>query len=468
MSRTEDRVREALRWRVGDPVVRAMPPGTVGRVRRRRAGTAAIVALATSAALLVVSIAYVSLAPADRRQQGGLDPAADGYTSPLEEVPPGWPTVDVHDPGDTTIPLSVREGLPDAARLLVWGTVDGSDFELVGWDGASGPCLAFVELPTLDGADLSGTTCARTSPGAVPSERDVRAVTARVDSNRPFWPTFGFVSERARIVYAWGGLEQGMFRIPLLDDAETPGVRAFAFFPPTDAPTLEIYGRAQQLARADHCSSVDAACEMTVQQLVPIGTDPPGHFDLAPGEWPVVTFGGNFTPYVDHEVNANGVLDPGVVGDKAVVAYGTVEGVPWSVTGFNVRSEGEIVPSGQLFLGAFGALGGEWLGELRSDESPHPGYLSGGFTTVNSEISYLEGLVSPQVSAVRVLLENGDERYPELFRGPTGVDAKYFVLFVPLQATGRVYALDESGSVLSQLCLRHMFELPPGGDPCAT
>jgi hypothetical protein len=464
MSRTEDRLRDALHWRAGNAQVRVMPHGTVSRVRRRRAGTAALVALAGSAALVVVSVAYLTLTPADRLERGVLDPAADGYTSPLEDVPPGWPAVDIHDPTGTAISPSIRQALPGATRLLVFGTVESVDFQLVGWDGPTGSCLGFVELSTRDTGTLRGETCAKTTPGAVPSEHDVRAVTSLVDGDEALWPTFGFVSERARIVYAWGGLEQGMFEIPVIK-AGSADNWAFVFFPPTDAPVLEVYGRAQQLARADGCSTVGEACEMAVQQLVPIGTDPSAHFDLAPGEWPELTFGGDFTPYIDHEINENGVRDPGVVGEKSVVAYGTVEGVPWSITGFKVRSAGEVVPSGQFFLGAGGALGGEGLGELRPEQPP--GHLSAGFATVNSEISYVDGLIGAEVSKIRVVLESGEERFPELFPGPPDVDARYFVLFVPLEATGRVYALDDAGNVVSQMCLRDMMELLPGGDPCA-
>lgn len=38
------------------------------------------------------------------------------------------------------------------------------------------------------------------------------------------------------------------------------------------------------------------------------------------GEWPEVSYGGDFTPYVDHVIDMEGVLDPGVVGKKHVVA----------------------------------------------------------------------------------------------------------------------------------------------------
>jgi hypothetical protein len=96
---------------------------------------------------------------------------------------------------------------------------------------------------------------------------------------------------------------------------------------------------------------------------LPPRIDPPGL-----QMWPRTVVGGDFEPYVDHEADREGRLDPGVLPPKVPIAWGTVQGVPWSLTAFNVDgsrdweghggAEGEPGPAGQLFLGHHGDFGG--------------------------------------------------------------------------------------------------------------
>jgi hypothetical protein len=78
------------------------------------------------------------------------------------------------------------------------------------------------------------------------------------------------------------------------------------------------------------------------------------------------------------------------------------------------------------------------------------------------------GIVSTRVHAVRLELSDGTVDDVTLIPGPAGVDARYFVLFVPHRAQGRLVAFDAAGQEVEQMCLRDMMGVPPGGDPCAT
>jgi hypothetical protein len=90
-----------------------------------------------------------------------------------------------------------------------------------------------------------------------------------------------------------------------------------------------------------------------------------------PSAWPDVVPGGSFTPYVDHGIDPFGVRDPGVLGEKTPITWGTVQGIPWSVTAFMVDGTGDWKanggpdglpgPAGDLFLGPDGAFGGGGL-----------------------------------------------------------------------------------------------------------
>lgn len=465
MSRTEDRVREALHARAREPFERRMPAGTTLRVRSRQAVTATAVALVSTVSIVVIAITYGSLS-GPHVDPMRIDPTADGYTSPLEKVPPRWPVVDIHDPLDAIVPRSVRLATVERPRVLAWGAVERVPFQLVGWnDAENGPCLAFVPIDGASGEPSLAITCAGASPGAVPSERDLRAAVTSVDRERHVYPTFGFVSERVQTAWAWGGLRQGMFEIPLLGAPARWEALPFILFPPTDHPTIEVEGQAQQLARVEPCvpTNDSQSCQPVAEQLVPIGTDPTARIDLAPGEWPDVTLGGDFTPYVDHVVESDGRLDAGVVGEKVVIAYGTVEGVPWSLTAFNVRDgggwtgnagpDGQPGPAGELFLGAGGVFGGGGLALYATTPwQPNDlgasgfGFDAGGF------IAYA-GVVSPRVVNVEVRLIDGETRTIPLIDGPEGVDARYFILWVPDNATGRIVALNGSGAEIDDQVL---------------
>lgn len=189
----------------------------------------------------------------------------------------------------------------------------------------------------------------------------------------------------------------------------------------------------------------------TVTPPVVVHTPPPIS-PPAPGEWPVVTLGGDFTPYVDHVVDQNGVRDSGVVTAKTVIAYGTVQGVPWSLAAFLTDGTGDWTgpagPCGELFLGAGGDYGGSGLC-LNSVTRPRSTDL--GLTDLvfgSGPITAYAGVVSDRVAQVVFHFDDGDARAAEMIPGPSGVDARYFVLFVPNGSTGDVQALSQDGRVL--------------------
>jgi hypothetical protein len=67
---------------------------------------------------------------------------------------------------------------------------------------------------------------------------------------------------------------------------------------------------------------------------------------------------------------------------------------------------------------------------------------------------------------VRLELADGPAQDVPLIPGPAGVDARYFVLFIPHEVDGRFVALDAAGQEIEQMCLRDMMGVPPGADPC--
>jgi hypothetical protein len=173
------------------------------------------------------------------------------------------------------------------------------------------------------------------------------------------------------------------------------------------------------------------------------------------GEWPEVSYNGDFTPYVDHVIDMEGVLDPEVVGKKHVVAYGTVQGIPWSLTGFmSTDHSEEPIPVGELFLGRGGQFGGSGLGF----SGPQFGVSGTGFGSVG--LTAYAGIVGESVAAVEFRPASGEPRPIRLFEGPPTVGTRYFVLWPPTGAVGEIVALDASGEVVDQASLCVSADIP--------
>jgi hypothetical protein len=173
------------------------------------------------------------------------------------------------------------------------------------------------------------------------------------------------------------------------------------------------------------------------------------------GEWPEVSYGGDFTPYVDHVIDIEGVLDPDVVGKKHVVAYGTVQGIPWSLTGFmSTDHSDDPIPVGELFLGRGGRFGGSGL----RFSGPQFGVSGTGFGSVG--LTAYAGIVGESVAAVEFRPASDEARPIRLFEGPSTLGSRYFVLWPPTGAVGEIVALDASGEVVDQASLCVSADIP--------
>jgi hypothetical protein len=460
-----------------------MPKGTARSVRLRELAFAGGVAVAIVLMILATLTVFRTLPHGDRNNP---HVAGDGYASPLEDVPPGWPAVEVSDPAFAYIPnLASDPDVLDGPVVLASGSVDGSAFTFYAFTARRGnrttECLGFAGFATP--GESAGTapdvqTCAYDP--AVPENGDLALVGAGSAERPDLQANFGFVSRRVERIYVWGGEGLGMFEIPVLDGLEGWNASPYLFVPSVDAGPIEVEGgqTSQPLARADVChgSEISGSCRTDVQQLVPVGTDVDGR-SLEPGAWPEVTTGGEFTPYVDHVMSADGVLDAGVVGEKVVIAYGTVQGIPWSLAAFNVRDgggwtgnggpDGEPGPAGELFLGAGGTFGGGGLA-LYATTPWQPDDLGvSGFGFGAAGVSGYAGVMSTRVDRVEVHLTEGEVRTVPLVDGPAGVDARYFIVWTPNEATGRIVAYDSEGAEIDDQVMCVTLPDPDSTSSCA-
>jgi hypothetical protein len=156
--------------------------------------------------------------------------------------------------------------------------------------------------------------------------------------------------------------------------------------------------------------------------------------DLRPGAWPNVEVGGVEDPYVDREV--------GDELDKTVVASGLVEGTEWSMTAFALRGSGTC---GELFLADMGDDGGVRFCSRVESEPGQTDLRVAGTSFGLGPVTAYTGVVSPAVDRVVLELADGSRRSVDLVNAPNGLDDRSFVVFVPIDAGGRVLALDAGG-----------------------
>lgn len=156
--------------------------------------------------------------------------------------------------------------------------------------------------------------------------------------------------------------------------------------------------------------------------------------DLAPGEWPSVQAGGLEDPYVDRVT--------GEELDKTVVASGLVEGTEWSMTAFRVHRWGTC---GELFLGDWGDYGGVRSCSRVGSEPGQTDLRVAGASFGLGPITAYTGVVSAAVDRVVVELADGSRRSVDLVTAADGLDDRFFVEFVPIDAGGRFVAFDADG-----------------------
>ena len=215
--------------------------------------------------------------------------------------------------------------------------------------------------------------------------------------------------------------------------------RAVAIATTTAVALVLVAGAAGLFRYLSTGSAVQPAAEATV--AMPSPTEPgvtyvtPAPFaDLAPGEWPRVQVGGVEDPYVDRQVGA----EPA----KTVVASGLVEGTEWSMTAYALPRWGTC---GELFLGDLGDDGGVRTCSHIESEPGQTDLRIAGTSFGLGPLTAYTGVVSGRVDRVVFEFDDGSRRTADLLEGPRRVDARSFVLFVPIDAAGRVVAFDAGG-----------------------
>ncbi len=159
---------------------------------------------------------------------------------------------------------------------------------------------------------------------------------------------------------------------------------------------------------------------------------------------------------------------------KHVVAFGHVSGIEWSLAGYDTRAySGITFPAflggscGDLMVGDQGEYGGiEFC--LHTDETTaDTAFAMAGFGNDldrNAEpITGYAGLVGGRVASVELRMSDGTTTELPLYDAPSGIDARYFAVFVKTGAAGHIVALGSDGSELNsgRLCIS---EPPKGTD----
>jgi hypothetical protein len=187
---------------------------------------------------------------------------------------------------------------------------------------------------------------------------------------------------------------------------------------------------------------------------------------------PNVRYGGRFTPYVDHFVAKDGRSDPNVIGEKYVVSYGTVQGVPWSLVGYEVivhPRTGTDAPEvtgqcAELFFGLGGRDGGSNGCYPVAPGSAHKHLMISGEEIARGKIAVFYGTARTDVAVIELRFEDGTVVRSTPIPGPSELGAGLFIAFEPGSVAGpnpkpmldgavkagSVVAFDASGNELTQ------------------
>jgi hypothetical protein len=186
--------------------------------------------------------------------------------------------------------------------------------------------------------------------------------------------------------------------------------------------------------------------------------DPP-----PPGEWPDVTRDDLGGAYVDVSVEEAA----SIVVDKTAIDAGRVQDEPWSLVALEQNGEGALWseaspgPCGEVFLGSWGEDGGGSFCLRLDGMEGSPEMTSMGIVWGVGPVTAYAGVATSRVDHIEFDLEGGGSRRVPLLDGPSGVSARYFVVFVPNGAEGKVVAYGGSGEVLGRdvLCAAQL-EVP--------
>jgi hypothetical protein len=157
---------------------------------------------------------------------------------------------------------------------------------------------------------------------------------------------------------------------------------------------------------------------------------------------------------------------------KHPVAVGHVNGVEWSLAAYDTRAySGDKFATflggacGDLMVGDQGEYGGITFclhtGETASDATLAMAGFGNGLDPKAGPITAYAGVVSAQVATVELRLSDGTTRELTLYDAPSGIDARYFEVFLPAGSAGHIVALGSSGAELGSggLCIAE----PPTG-----
>jgi hypothetical protein len=145
-----------------------------------------------------------------------------------------------------------------------------------------------------------------------------------------------------------------------------------------------------------------------------------------------------------------------IVAGPIVVAWGTVDGIPWQVdagvTGPSPRGDwwnhGPVGPELALSVGFEGTFGGGG-GPTHLNEGTHLTADIGFFGSIPRLVSWL-GVVSDEVDSLEVRLDDGNRRTIEIRDVPLDRFPRAFWFFPPRGAPGQVVALAADGRELQR------------------
>ena len=500
MSDIKDLLNEAVGWYEPRTDQRAVEERVERRKQRRR-----LIAASTALAVFAVAgtLTWAAFAPGSRNRSAGT-----GETSLITQTVQGvtvthvasWNLVDLWPlarsiatwPEPVGSSISVPEDTPERGGLpvLQLSNEDLGLRSLCGTDLTGQESLLYVALnggPFRVNPDGSPLWKSELSEGDGPcgegwyAYKTVSSAVGDVTASTPYLVFAGFgptvsQGDRSAVFAAFDSLEFAPFDFLHPPTEASPSYERLDTTPPPDADAV-IVPDITGLSKGQAVAVVEDLGLSFQVTLTPVDDTPEGLVasqDPTPGtsvnagatvtiaisegsagEWPEVSYGGDFTPYVDHVIDMQGVLDPGVVGKKHVVAYGTVQGIPWSLTGFmSTDHSDDPIPVGELFLGPRGRFGGSGLGF----SGPQFGVSGTGFGSVG--LTAYAGIVGESVAAVEFRPASGQARPIRLFEGPSSVGARYFVLWPPTGAVGEIVALDASGEVVDQASLCVSADIP--------
>ena len=192
--------------------------------------------------------------------------------------------------------------------------------------------------------------------------------------------------------------------------------------------------------------------------------------DPAPTE-DTAAHGTNSTvPYTEQVVGQEAYL----LTQKHVVAVGHVSGIEWSLAAYDTQpySGDQFVhflggQCGDLMVGDQGEYGGISFCLHTAETASDSAFAMAGFGNASDQnvgpITVYTGLVGSQVATVELRLANGATQELPLYDAPSGIDARFFEVFVDAGIGGRIVALGSDGAELGSgsLCIS---QAPSGTD----